>query len=122
MKKNIIAATAIVITSATISLFAWPFKAYAATSYIEKFPTTSNVSMAYQANDATSNPITKDQALAIALKHAGYEKDDVLFTSVEKDFDDGKEIYEVEFRVGFCEYSYDIEISNGQILDFDIDD
>ena len=32
------------------------------------------------------------------------------------------EIYEVEFRVGLTEYNYDIAVSNGQIVDYDIDD
>ena len=71
---------------------------------------------------AATNGITKDQALQIAFDHAGIKKSDALFTSVKKDFDDGMEIYEVEFHVGFNEYNYDIAASNGQIIDFDIDD
>ena len=69
-----------------------------------------------------SNGITKDQALQIALDNAGFKKSDVNFPSVNKDFDDGMEIYEVEFRVGLTEYNYDIAVSNGQIVDYDIDD
>ena len=71
---------------------------------------------------AATNGITKDQALQIAFDHAGIKKSDALFTSVKKDFDDGMEIYEVEFHVGFNEYNYDIAASSGQIIDFDIDD
>ena len=69
-----------------------------------------------------STGITKDQALQIALDNAGFKKSDVNFPSVNKDFDDGMEIYEVEFRVGLTEYNYDIAVSNGQIVDYDIDD
>ena len=32
------------------------------------------------------------------------------------------EVYEVEFRVGFVEYEYEIEVASGQIISIDIDD
>lgn len=66
--------------------------------------------------------ITEDQALQIALADAGYTTKDVTYSTVKKDYDDGVEVYEVEFRVGRYEYNYDIEISTGRILDFEIDD
>ncbi len=66
--------------------------------------------------------ITEDKALQIALDHAGYQKGDTLYTQVKKDFEDGQEVYEVEFRVGFVEYNYNISVTNGQIVDFEIDD
>jgi uncharacterized membrane protein YkoI len=71
---------------------------------------------------AASAGITKDQAIDIALKDAGYTKKDTLYVNVKKDFDDGMEVYEIEFRVGFVEYNYDINVANGQIVDFEIDD
>lgn len=71
---------------------------------------------------ANSSVITREEALEIALSHAGYEKEDTLYTEVTKDFDDNKEIYDVEFRVGFVEYNYEINVANGKIIDFDIDD
>lgn len=66
--------------------------------------------------------ITEDQALQIALADAGYTTKDVTYSTVKKDYDDGVEVYEVEFRIGRYEYNYDIEISTGRILDFEIDD
>lgn len=68
------------------------------------------------------NKLTSDEALDIALTHAGYDKEDTLFTMVKSDFEDGMEVYEVKFRVGFVEYSYDIEAATGNIIDFEIDD
>ena len=122
MKKTIITTAATIMTSAMVFLSASPVTAFAATSYIEKFPTSKTVTVASQATDAATTTITKEQALKIALDHAGYKKSDIIFSSVEKDYDDGKEIYEVEFRVGFIEYNYDIAVSDGQIVEFDIDD
>ncbi|WP_022766256.1 PepSY domain-containing protein [Butyrivibrio sp. XPD2006] len=75
-----------------------------------------------QAPAATTGAVTKDQALQIALNHAGLTKNDIMFSNVRKDYDDGMEIWEVEFHQGFYEYNYDIAVANGQIVDFDIDD
>ncbi len=75
-----------------------------------------------QAQAATTGAVTKDQALQIALNHAGLTKNDIMFSNVRKDYDDGMEIWEVEFHQGFYEYNYDIAVANGQIVDFDIDD
>ncbi len=74
------------------------------------------------ATTVATTGITKDQALQVALDHAGYKKSDVLFPTVKKDFDDGMEIWEVKFYVGLYEYQYDISVANGQIIDFDLDD
>lgn len=70
----------------------------------------------------SSVKVTKDQALQIALDHAGLTTKDVTLPKVKKDHDDGKEVYEVEFHVGFNEYSYNIDVATGEILDFEIDD
>ena len=68
--------------------------------------------------------ITRDQALEIALKHAGLSKADVTHTHVHQVFDDGLEQFDVKFYVGMTEYNYDIDANTGMIIDFDaeIDD
>ena len=74
------------------------------------------------ANAATG--ITQDQALEIALKHAGLSKADVSYVQVTQDFDDGMQQIDVKFFVGMTEYNYDIDANTGTIVDFDaeIDD
>ena len=72
-------------------------------------------------NTAAASGITKDQALEIAAKHAGVAKENMGFVKVKPDFDDGRQIFDVEFHVGMTEYSYDIDAASGQILDFDMD-
>ena len=79
--------------------------------------TFSSVSLTSFASD-----ITLDRAKEIALDHAGLTTKDVTLPKVKKDHDDGKEVYEVEFHVGFNEYSYNIDVATGEILDFEIDD
>lgn len=66
--------------------------------------------------------LTKDEAKAIALKHAGFTADQVTGLRVQKDYDDGIPVYEVEFRVDRWEYDYEIHAESGKILDVDRDD
>ena len=63
--------------------------------------------------------MTEDQALAIALNHAGLAEDQVTRVRVEKDRDDGVWIYEIEFRNGTTDYEYEVRISDGKILEYD---
>ncbi|MBQ3498062.1 MAG: PepSY domain-containing protein [Clostridia bacterium] len=70
----------------------------------------------------TDNLITKDEAKAIVLEHAGYEAADVRFTKVKLDFDDGRYEYEIEFRAeGNLEYDYTLNAENGRIVEYDRD-
>lgn len=65
--------------------------------------------------------ITQEQAKAIALEHAGVAEADATFYRAEKDFDDGRAVYEIEFYVGNTEYDYEIDQESGRILQFDSD-
>lgn len=73
----------------------------------------------------TENPpealITAQEAEEIALNHAGLARQEVMFDRTELDRDRNKTEYEVEFRVGRWEYSYEIDAVTGQILDYDKD-
>jgi uncharacterized membrane protein YkoI len=65
--------------------------------------------------------LTEEQALAIALDHAGLTEEQVTYVKVEKDFDDGRWVYEIEFREGRTEYEYEVRASDGKIVDYDKD-
>ena len=128
MKKNLMTTTATILTSAMVIISATPFTSFAAVNTTAKPKTTTNVTAtapAAKTTGTTANAsvgITKEEALQAALDHAGYKKADVKFPSVKKDIEDGQEVWEVKFYVGFYEYDYDIAVSDGQILEFDIDD
>ncbi len=47
--------------------------------------------------------------------------EDAVFDRTERDFDNGIHHYEIEFRVGFTEYEYDIHAENGTVLSFEKD-
>lgn len=65
--------------------------------------------------------IGKDEAKAIALQHAGVSEADIFDVEIDRDRDDGRLEYSVEFRVGNKEYDYEIDAETGKILEHDID-
>lgn len=68
----------------------------------------------------SSASITESQAQSIALSHAGVTEADLVFIEAKRDFDDGQEIYEVEFFTsGGTEYNYDIRVSDGSVIKYD---
>lgn len=66
--------------------------------------------------------LTRDEAMAIALNHAGLTAGQVTGLRAGRDYDDGVPVYEVEFREGRWEYDYEIHAQTGRILSFDKDD
>ena len=65
--------------------------------------------------------LTEDQAFAIALEHAGLTEEQLDFSNVHLDRDDGVWVYEIEFRKGRTEYEYAVNASSGKIVDYDKD-
>ncbi len=82
---------------------------------------TSDKNSAAQSNEA--NYIGEARAKEIALTKAGVSEKDVQFLKVELDRDDGKMVYEVDFKYPKKNYEYEAEISatDGKILSWDID-
>lgn len=70
---------------------------------------------------AASGIITSDQAKGIALNHAGLTADAVYFEKAELDYDDGLQIYEVEFKNGNTDYEYEIDAVTGAVLNYEWD-
>ena len=67
--------------------------------------------------------ISVDQAKKIALEEAGRAESEVVFKKAEKDYDDGREVFEVEFMVpGKVKYEYDVDAHTGAVVDQDLDD
>ncbi len=69
--------------------------------------------------------ITLEKAKQIALNHAGKTADQVTFVKVQKEFDDWRWEYEVEFVAvsgnSYLEYDYEIDASTGKIISYDYD-
>ncbi|MDO5095240.1 MAG: PepSY domain-containing protein [Peptostreptococcaceae bacterium] len=65
--------------------------------------------------------ISASKAKKIALRHAGLRERDVTFVKVQLDYDNGIQVYDVEFYHGNYEYDYEIDARSGRILDVDWD-
>lgn len=65
--------------------------------------------------------ITEDEAKQIALEHAGMTEDSVSRLRIEFDYEHGKAVYDVEWRIDWTEYSYEIDANSGEILSHERD-
>ncbi len=65
--------------------------------------------------------IGKEEAIRIALGHAGLSESEVKYLRAERDYDHGRLKYDVEFRVGRLEYEYEIDGTKGSILEYDVE-
>lgn len=65
----------------------------------------------------TSQRDALDEAVAAALKDAGLSESDVSFKKTELDRDHGRQVYDIEFYSDDTEYEYEIDASNGTVLE-----
>lgn len=87
----------------------------------------NNISQNVNQTSANQTQITVDDAKNTALKDAGFnDASTVVFTSEKLDYDNGRQVYEIDFHDAKTEYEYDIDSSTGEIvsrsqepLDFD---
>lgn len=74
----------------------------------------ADVSTSGQASN--SQYVGRDTAANAALAHAGATKEQIRGLEVEFDCDDGRMLYEVEFRLDGNEYNVDIDAQTGKVL------
>ena len=60
--------------------------------------------------------LTGSQAVAKALEHAGFEASQAKELECELDYEDGKPVYEIEFKYGDTEYEYEISAYDGSVV------
>ncbi len=65
--------------------------------------------------------LTTEEAEQIAVAHAGLTADAVTELRTEYEIDNGRGKFEVSFRNGDYEYSYDIDAVTGQVISYDRD-
>jgi uncharacterized membrane protein YkoI len=69
-----------------------------------------------------SGQLTVEQAKAKALEHAGLSASAVTYTKAKLDWDDGRQVYEIEFYTAdYTEYEYDIDASTGAVVKYDVE-
>ena len=60
--------------------------------------------------------VTKDEAKAAVLKHAGLNANDISRYKVELDNERNGLVYEIEFEAGKYEYEYEVNAENGKVV------
>ena len=90
-------------------------------SHIEREPIPAAPAPQPAATEPASAQLTKEEAIAIALKHAGLAKDQVSRLKAEFDYDDGVPEYDVDFYCDGMEYDYEIHAESGKLLSWDKD-
>ena len=68
-----------------------------------------------------SSGISQEEATTIALEHAGVAKEDAVSLSVQQEYEDGRDIFEVKFATQDTEYSYDVAQKDGEIINYNYD-
>ena len=73
------------------------------------------------ASAAGTEYITAEAAKQTALKHAGVAESDTRRMETGFDYEHGMAVYEIEWKVGWTEYSYEINASTGEIVSYEVD-
>ena len=76
----------------------------------------TEVPVVQPSNPAASGDIGYAKAKSVALNHAGVSENKAYDMDIELDDEDGTLVYEVEFKSGNMEYSYEINAATGAIL------
>ena len=76
----------------------------------------TEVPVVQPSNPAASGDIGYAKAKSVALNHAGVSEGKAYDMDIELDDEDGTLVYEVEFKSGGMEYSYEINAATGAIL------
>ena len=76
----------------------------------------TEVPVVQPSNPAPTGDIGHAKAKSIALNHAGVSENKAYDMEIELDDEDGRLVYEVEFKFGGMEYSYEINAATGAIL------
>ena len=67
---------------------------------------------------AAKGPLTVEEAKQVALDYVGVKAADANFTKAHRDFDNGREVYEIEFYAFNTEYDMDVDVLTGKVTDF----
>lgn len=71
---------------------------------------------------AQTKKISEEEAVNIALKHAGTTQDKVTGLRTEYEVDDGVGHYDIRFLLNGKEYDYEIGATDGKIISYEQDD
>lgn len=74
---------------------------------------------ASKSSSTQTTAMTEQQALDAALSHAGVKESDLTSKRIKKEWENGEEVYDVEFYANGTEYDYEISTADGRIVKSD---
>ncbi len=75
-----------------------------------------------ESDGTTTDIISSDEAKNIALNHAGVNASSLIDFDIDLKTKNGITYYEIEFETVDCEYEYDVNAQNGEIIWYEWDD
>lgn len=66
--------------------------------------------------NSSTGAVDEAKAQEIALAHAGIKAADATITKSKLDYDDGRQIYEIEWYANGAKYDYEIAVATGEIV------
>ena len=70
---------------------------------------------------AAGNPMTKEEAMQAALDYAGLKAEQVTFSTIHQDYDDGRQQWDITIVANGIEYEFEIDMLTGRISEADRD-
>ena len=67
---------------------------------------------------ADNKELSLEEAKKIALDYVGAKEEEAEFTRAHKDYENGREVYDIEFWVDGTEYDMDVDVRTGKITDY----
>ena len=64
----------------------------------------------------TPGAVDKEKAKEIALNHAGMKAAEVTITKARLDYEDGQQVYEIEWYINGAKYEYEISAADGKVV------
>ena len=66
--------------------------------------------------NTSTGAVDEAKAQEIALAHAGIKAADAAITKSKLDYDDGRQVYEIEWYANGAKYDYEIAVATGEII------
>lgn len=66
----------------------------------------------------STGAVDEAKAQEIALAHAGVNAADATITKSKLDYDDGRQVYELEWYANGAKYDYEVAVATGEIVNF----
>ena len=66
--------------------------------------------------NTSTGAVDETKAQEIALAHAGIKAADATITKSKLDYDDGRQVYEIEWYANGAKYDYEIAVATGEIV------